>query len=66
MEFLSWLSRQRPPQTTAKPNAAIPDNPDDYMSSYDAVERQLGLKLVKTKKSIPVIVVDHVAEMPIE
>ena len=36
------------------------------LTSYEAVERQMGVKLVKQKKSIPVIVVDHVAEMPVE
>jgi uncharacterized protein (TIGR03435 family) len=30
------------------------------------VERMLGVKLVKQKRSIPVIVVDHVDEKPIE
>ena len=33
---------------------------------FDAVERELGLKLVKQKQSMPIIVVDHVAEKPIE
>jgi uncharacterized protein (TIGR03435 family) len=32
----------------------------------DALQYQLGLKLVKQKRSIPVIVVDHVSETPIE
>ncbi|HXC76235.1 MAG TPA: TIGR03435 family protein, partial [Candidatus Acidoferrum sp.] len=33
---------------------------------FDALERELGLKLVKQKRSIPIIVVDHVDEKPIE
>jgi uncharacterized protein (TIGR03435 family) len=36
------------------------------LTSYEAVERLTGLKLVKQKRSIPVIVVDHVDEKPIE
>lgn len=36
------------------------------ISVFEAVERELGLKLVKQKRSIPVIVVDHVAEQPIQ
>ncbi len=36
------------------------------LTSYEAVERQMGVKLVKQKRSIPVIVVDHVEEKPIE
>jgi uncharacterized protein (TIGR03435 family) len=36
------------------------------ISVFDAVQKELGLKLVKEKRSIPVIVVDHVREKPIE
>ncbi len=32
------------------------------ISLFKAVEKELGLKLVKQKRSIPVIVVDHVDE----
>jgi uncharacterized protein (TIGR03435 family) len=33
---------------------------------FEATERELGLRLVKQKRTIPVIVVDHVDEKPIE
>ncbi|MEI9973082.1 MAG: TIGR03435 family protein [Ignavibacteriota bacterium] len=33
---------------------------------FEAVERELGLKLVKQTRSIPVIVVDHLDEKPVE
>ncbi len=36
------------------------------ISVFEAVERQLGLKLVKQKRTIPVIVVDHVDKKPLE
>jgi uncharacterized protein (TIGR03435 family) len=36
------------------------------ISVFEAVEQELGLKLVKQKRSIAVIVVDHVDEKPIE
>jgi len=36
------------------------------LTSYDAVERQMGVKLVRQNRSIPVIVVDHVNEKPLE
>jgi uncharacterized protein (TIGR03435 family) len=36
------------------------------ISVFEAVEKELGLKLVKQKRSVPVIVVDHVDEKPIE
>jgi hypothetical protein len=33
---------------------------------FEATERELGLRLVKQKRTIPMIVVDHVDEKPIE
>ena len=33
---------------------------------FEAVKQQLGLRLVKQRRSIPVIVVDHVDEQPLE
>lgn len=36
------------------------------MSVFEAVDKELGLKLVKQTRSIPVIIVDHVAEKPVE
>jgi uncharacterized protein (TIGR03435 family) len=33
---------------------------------FEAVDLELGLKLVKQKRSIPVIVVDHLSEKPIQ
>jgi uncharacterized protein (TIGR03435 family) len=36
------------------------------LSSYEAVEKEMGIKLVKQKRSIPVVVVDHVDEKPLE
>jgi uncharacterized protein (TIGR03435 family) len=36
------------------------------ISVFEAVEKELGLKLVKRTRSIPVIVVDHVDEKPID
>ena len=39
----------------------IPQTRDlDGITAFDAVERELGLKLLKRKRTIPVIVVDHV------
>ena len=36
------------------------------LTATDAVEKLMGVKLVKAKRSIPVIVVDHVDEKPME
>jgi uncharacterized protein (TIGR03435 family) len=60
-------------QTAQTPNpnqlaGVIPEaaDPSGSISVFEAVEKELGLKLVKQKRSIPVIVVDHVADKPIE
>jgi uncharacterized protein (TIGR03435 family) len=45
-----------PPAAGSDPNGAI--------SFFDAVNKQLGLKLEKTKRSLPVLVIDHIDEHP--
>jgi uncharacterized protein (TIGR03435 family) len=70
--FSDWLdakggleASQRP--AADQPAAAVVEaSTPNGISVFDAVERELGLKLVKQKRSIPVIVVDHVDEKPIE
>jgi uncharacterized protein (TIGR03435 family) len=54
----------RPPAAAVNQQGTLPDAPEG-ITSYEAVQKQLGLKLVKTKRSVPVIVVDHVDEKPI-
>jgi uncharacterized protein (TIGR03435 family) len=66
--LIGWTPRQTlQPQSAANPNqpaaAAEPSDPNG-ISAFDAVERELGLKVVKQKRSIPVIVVDHVNDKP--
>lgn len=63
--FLFGFSRNQP--RLPNPNQQAGDGAEPIgMTSYEAVERMLGVKLVKQKRSIPVIVVDHVDEKPIE
>jgi uncharacterized protein (TIGR03435 family) len=51
----------------SQPPGAIGEASDPGgISVFDAVQRELGLKLVKQKRSIPVTIVDHVNEKPIE
>jgi uncharacterized protein (TIGR03435 family) len=38
--------------------------PNGALSFYDAVNKQLGLKLVKVKRPEPVLVIDHMDEQP--
>ena len=65
-DFMMAVFNQNQPRPTASNQQnTLPDAPEGLFS-YDAIQKQLGLKLVKTKRSIPVIVVDHVDEKPIE
>ena len=54
-----------------RPNAAVannpvPSEPDGTISIFDALEKQLGLKLKSRKVVAPVLVIDSVNEMPTE
>ncbi len=64
------LQGQAPVAATANPSqpaAAVTEaSAPNGISVFEAVEQELGLKLVKQKRSIAVIVVDHVDEKPIE
>jgi uncharacterized protein (TIGR03435 family) len=40
--------------------------PNGALSLFDAVNKQLGLKLEKEKRPVPVLVIDHIEEKPTE
>lgn len=62
--FLLGWSR---PQPLATAGAAAGDASEPVgLSSYEALEKEIGLKLVKQKRSIPVVVVDHLDEKPVD
>jgi uncharacterized protein (TIGR03435 family) len=52
-------------QLTAGADASSAD-PSGALSIFDAVNRQLGLKLEKTKRPYPVLVIDSMSETPTE
>jgi uncharacterized protein (TIGR03435 family) len=69
--LLGWsrVNQAVPPPPNSNQQAGAVANVSDPvvgLSSYEAVEKELGLKLVKQKRSIPVVVVDHVDEKPVE
>jgi uncharacterized protein (TIGR03435 family) len=47
-------------------DAANSSDPNGAISVFDAVTKQLGLKLEKTKRPYPVLVIDHMEETPTE
>lgn len=69
---LAWTPKallQPAPTATPNPSAgamAEASTPNGGISVFDAIASELGLKLVKQQRSIPVIVVDHVDEKPID
>lgn len=59
------LQAQPGPNAEQPAGGLVQASDPDGISLFEAVEKELGLKLVKQKRSIPVIVVDHVDEKPI-
>jgi uncharacterized protein (TIGR03435 family) len=50
----------------APADGATAPEPIGAVSFFDAVSKQLGLKLVKQKRPLPVLVIDHIDEKPTE
>ena len=51
------------PAAAALPTAS---DPVEGYTLFEAVEKQLGLRLEKQKRSLPVIVIDHIEQKPTE
>lgn len=69
--LMGWTGKAQLEQAQQQANAnqqngQIAASDTNGITAFEAVERELGLKLVKQKRTIPVIVVDHVDEKPIE
>lgn len=66
---LSWSSGDHMPEFQGgqgSPNAQSETaaDPNGALSFYDAVNKELGLRLVKEKRPEPVVVIDHIDEQP--
>ena len=67
---LSWSSGDNMPGfnngggSPQSQNAETASDPNGAVSFYDAVDKELGLKLVKVKRPEPVLVIDHMDEQP--
>jgi len=46
--------------------ASLASDPMGYITVFEAVEKQLGLKLVQQKHRMPVVVIDHIDRKPTE
>ena len=60
------LQSSRAPNPNQQPGEGAAASDPNGISVFEAVEKELGMKLVKQTRSIPVIVVDHVTEKPVE
>ncbi len=60
------MLQSQPAPNPNQPGAIAEASEPNGISVFEAVQRELGLKLVKQTRSIPVIVVDHVNEKPRE
>jgi uncharacterized protein (TIGR03435 family) len=45
-------------------SAQQPSDPNGAISLFDAVKNQLGMKLEKVKRPVPVMVIDHIEQQP--
>jgi uncharacterized protein (TIGR03435 family) len=66
---------QRPPVVSGParggdngPPAPVPEasDPSGGYTIFEAVEKQLGLKLEMQKRSMPVVVIDHIEQRPVD
>lgn len=53
----------RPPEA-GQPGEVAASDPTNSYSIFEAVEKELGLKLEKQKRSLPVVVIDHIEQTP--
>jgi uncharacterized protein (TIGR03435 family) len=58
---LTLTYRVRPP---TPPTPGVAPEPTDDVSPFEALEKQLGLKLGEATRSMPVFVIDHIEEKP--
>jgi uncharacterized protein (TIGR03435 family) len=61
------LKATPPAPAAAAPDASAPTAPTDpggAISLFDAIDKQLGLKLEKQRRPVPTLVIDHIEEKP--
>ena len=55
-----------PPGAAATSTTTATSDPNSALTLFDAVSKQLGLKLEKQRRPVPVLVIDHIEEKPTE
>jgi uncharacterized protein (TIGR03435 family) len=59
-------ARQLPGNNGSAPGVGEASDPNGALSVQEALEKQLGLKLVTRQRTLPVLVIDHIEERPSE
>jgi uncharacterized protein (TIGR03435 family) len=60
------IGNDGPPPGASATAASTATDPIGALSLFDAVSKQLGLKLEKQRRPVPVLVIDHIEEKPTE
>lgn len=63
---LSWASRPPLPAPQPQNDAPIASDPNGSLTLFEAIEKQLGLKIELQRHPMQVMVVDHVEPAPVE
>jgi uncharacterized protein (TIGR03435 family) len=66
LSFSSADLTQARAASSPAPSTDGASDPSGAVSLFDAVNRQLGLKLEKQRRPVPVLVIDHIEEKPTE
>jgi uncharacterized protein (TIGR03435 family) len=64
--FISNGNNSQPIQINLGREGGDSSEPNGALSLFDALEKQLGLKLEETKRPVTVVVIDHIEEKPTE
>jgi uncharacterized protein (TIGR03435 family) len=64
LSFSTFGQLQSGPATVPTPGSMAASDPSGAVSLPDAINKQLGLKLVKETRPAPVLVIEHVDEQP--
>ncbi len=65
---LTWTAKNRLPAVARQPadGAVEASLPSGDLTVFEAIDKQLGLKIEERKQPMPVIVIDHVERTPVE